>query len=575
MNIRLEATAVNHAGDIAMRHLSFLFVLAACATLHAAAQPLQQPLRGGDYDSLAVNNLTMWMSNDGDQCQEPVSVTSGLRWPKGSRTGLVFTDGILLAGIRDGDAAYVTGSTYTQGMIQGGILPDGNPGDPQSERYRLWNARRVTRDEYSALPVAQQDELAADVLAWPVDLGAPWVDGNANGVYDPDFEAWLDGDAGTDTPLRMGDQVLWCVMNDLDETRMHGLYGSDPIGIELRTMAWAWGMEGCPWNVVFTRHTFINRGATALHDAYVAQWSDTDLGEPFDDFLGVDTTLNLAYTYNAFETDGQYGDPPAMGYLALQGPVAPDPSGVALYDFGLRAGYRNLPVSAFVYYVGGSSVYRDPDIGAAEGAEQTYSNCLGRTALGGAHIDPVSGSPTRFCLSGDPVLGTGWIDGMVNSPGDRRWMLSMGPFDFAPGDTQQVVIARIVAQGSDRLSDVQELRNYAACVKQHYTSLFITGAPPPPVPPETMVLGQQYPQPFGPRSASAETTIPFTLPRRTHVTLRAYDLLGREVAEIARREYEAGSHSAVFRPDPALSPGVYVIELRAGSERRQRTCVVW
>src|SRR5207245_2238128 len=63
---------------------------------------------------------------------------------------------------------------------------------------------------------------------------------------------------------------------------------------------------------------------------------------------------------------------------------------------------------------------------------------------------------TTFQVSGDPVSGTGWLD---SDPGDRRLLISSGPFAMAPGDAQEIVLAIVIGQGSNRLASISALRN--------------------------------------------------------------------------------------------------------------------
>lgn len=67
-----------------------------------------------------------------------------------------------------------------------------------------------------------------------------------------------------------------------------------------------------------------------------------------------------------------------------------------------------------------------------------------------------------------------------------------------------------------------------------------------------------YPNPFNP-----STNINFTLPSRTEVSLKVFDMLGREVAELVRGNLEAGTHSAVFNASH-LASGMYIYRLQAG-----------
>jgi hypothetical protein len=71
-------------------------------------------------------------------------------------------------------------------------------------------------------------------------------------------------------------------------------------------------------------------------------------------------------------------------------------------------------------------------------------------------------------------------------------------------------------------------------------------------------LAGNYPNPFNP-----STKISFALPAERFVSLAVYDLLGREVAELAGRVMEAGRHDLVW--DAAgFSAGVYLYRLSAG-----------
>lgn len=77
-------------------------------------------------------------------------------------------------------------------------------------------------------------------------------------------------------------------------------------------------------------------------------------------------------------------------------------------------------------------------------------------------------------------------------------------------------------------------------------------------------LLQNYPNPFNP-----STTIRFSLPQREQVTLKVFDVLGREVATLVDGELSAGEHSVVYNTKQ-LSSGVYFYRLRAGNFVQQK-----
>ena len=70
-----------------------------------------------------------------------------------------------------------------------------------------------------------------------------------------------------------------------------------------------------------------------------------------------------------------------------------------------------------------------------------------------------------------------------------------------------------------------------------------------------------FPNPFNP-----STEIRYDLPRAGHVSLRVYDLLGREVAVLKDGFVEAGTHRVTFDGSD-LASGVYICRLQAGNYR--------
>ncbi len=78
--------------------------------------------------------------------------------------------------------------------------------------------------------------------------------------------------------------------------------------------------------------------------------------------------------------------------------------------------------------------------------------------------------------------------------------------------------------------------------------------------PADFALSQNYPNPFNP-----STNIRFALPRAADVSLVVFDVLGREVAVLAKGHHEAGVHTATWNASHAAS-GVYFARLTARDE---------
>lgn len=76
--------------------------------------------------------------------------------------------------------------------------------------------------------------------------------------------------------------------------------------------------------------------------------------------------------------------------------------------------------------------------------------------------------------------------------------------------------------------------------------------------PANFQLGQNYPNPFNP-----STTFEFSLPVTAFVTLTVYDMLGREAATVASRDFSAGVHKISWNAS-SLPSGMYVYRMRAG-----------
>jgi hypothetical protein len=81
--------------------------------------------------------------------------------------------------------------------------------------------------------------------------------------------------------------------------------------------------------------------------------------------------------------------------------------------------------------------------------------------------------------------------------------------------------------------------------------------------PTTFSLFQNFPNPFNP-----STTINYQIPKVGFVTLKVYDVLGREVALLVNEEKPAGSYRVNFDASSVkgeLSSGIYFYRISVGN----------
>ena len=77
--------------------------------------------------------------------------------------------------------------------------------------------------------------------------------------------------------------------------------------------------------------------------------------------------------------------------------------------------------------------------------------------------------------------------------------------------------------------------------------------------PSTFYLKDNYPNPFNP-----STNVDFSIPKASFVTLKVYDVLGREIATLVNENLQQGQHSVSVNLNSAQS-GVYYYRLQSGN----------
>ncbi|MBK7632776.1 MAG: T9SS type A sorting domain-containing protein [Ignavibacteriales bacterium] len=100
------------------------------------------------------------------------------------------------------------------------------------------------------------------------------------------------------------------------------------------------------------------------------------------------------------------------------------------------------------------------------------------------------------------------------------------------------------------------------------TTISITGISDAEPLPIYYTLDQNFPNPFNP-----VTTIKYQIPHRSNVSLKIYDIIGNEVADLINEEQEVGFYNIDFDASK-FSSGVYFYRIQAGSFVQTRKMIL-
>ena len=133
--------------------------------------------------------------------------------------------------------------------------------------------------------------------------------------------------------------------------------------------------------------------------------------------------------------------------------------------------------------------------------------------------------------------------------------LTAGYREIAPGDSATVTYAILYG------TTPEEVFAAGDSAQQRYDGVFTSVAPVAGGLPEGYALRQNYPNPFNP-----STQIRFEMPSSGFVTLKVYDMLGREVATLVNESLNAGTYEIPFSGE-RLPSGTYIATMQSGNFR--------
>ncbi len=148
--------------------------------------------------------------------------------------------------------------------------------------------------------------------------------------------------------------------------------------------------------------------------------------------------------------------------------------------------------------------------------------------------------------------------------GDISYVVSGGPFNLQPGHTESIAYSIAAA------STLDELRAVIKRSREKYKSVPTNIIEEKQELPKEFTLYQNYPNPFNP-----STTIQYSIGKTELVTLKVFDLLGREVATLVNETKSTGNYHFQFSAySHNLASGVYTYILQVGGKTQARKMVV-
>lgn len=416
---------------------------------------------------LNINKVSTPILNRGDMFWN--LQYGGYEVPKGSCKSALFASALWMGGVTNGNIK-VAAQTYRQsgGDYFPGPLTNGTATTTPEVQQKFDRVWRINRQSIEEFKVKFSDGKVTDgtytvpenLMSWPAHGDwangyskylAPFVDVNADGLYNP-----MNGDY----PKIKGDQMLFWIFND--NGGIHTETQGTPLGVEVHGSAYAYTCDDIKDNdsntalnyTTFYHFDVFNKSMETVDSIKYGIWTDVELGNYKDDYIGCNPKKNYAVGYNGDDNDegnNGYGlNPPAIG-LAVLG---------------------DNTMSGFMYYNNDFSSVGNP--GRPEhywgfmnnrwkdGTPLTY----GGSGKGGTDTASFM-YPGNNDRAGRPL----WEE-TTNQPGDRRMLVNVsGGNSLLPGAVQSIDYAIVFsrattggAKGSVNKvdADIDKVRNWYA-----------------------------------------------------------------------------------------------------------------
>lgn len=450
-----------------MKRISTILMLLAIAHFSTSQVTFSDFIEGNSVKG-RVNSNGLFFNN-------PNNYSGGYEFPKGTGNHLMYSSSFWFGGIDSDDALYLSADQFRGNAdlfpgpysstnsynITSYAVNYANPIWSITKEQIEYHLDNYQQPNYSPIP---------EILNWPgngiTSLGvseqlAPYIDVDNDGVYDP-FTG--------DYPCIRGDFATYVIMNDDAITHESG---GEKLGIEVHFMFYQFLSNDFIDSTTFINIKVINKGQIELVDFRTTYYVDHDIGFAFDDYRGCDSSLNLAYGYNAMDFDpggsgalGYANNPPACGVVSLNNAMA---SSGGYVNGGSPTCPTCDPIAPIEYWYYMNSKWRD--------GTPWYYGGNGYPGSNG-----VTTQPTNYQYSGNPYTGLGWSEMNTDGNGttnpadeDKRFLMTMESQQLFPGDTAVYDLGIVAYMQGNHLENVQGLLGYAAQLQDYYDNIMDLG----------------------------------------------------------------------------------------------------
>jgi hypothetical protein len=406
---------------------------------------------------------------------------------------------------------------------------------------------------------------------------SPFKDNNGDQLYNPV--------ANGDYPLIRGHQQILSIYNDNYAT--HTETGALPMGVEVHEQSYAYWEPSAHDSMravnhtTFYYYTIYNRSNNNYHDVYITDWTDADLGNYNDDYVGTDSLNQFAYMYNADNMDQNFGG--AIGYQDTIPVMATALINSNCANDGIDNNHNGNIDELNEQFLMDKVTYYNNNIGAFPPATTNpstpwnhYNYMLGRWKdstffqYGGDAYNEATPS-TNYVYTGNPQTTTGWTEATAgNLSGDRRLLMSSGPFNFPAHSKIEWGFALVFSRDSTVINTIskfnsivqRDVRNVRWYEKMHQTPQC-----QPAIITELKELEQKpldvfvYPNP-------ATDLLNINLSKDVEkATIEIMDIIGRTI-----KSTTINNTYTARMPISELSSGVYLVSV---NQNGKRSVVKW